>query len=226
MDLAKQTLGSHDLSKYDFKILIDKSGSMSADDCKDSTGKRITRWQQAHNISKAIAEICNKFDDDGIDIILFDNQVIVYNGVPDTKVDEIFRKNSPSGSTDTDKAIKAALPEYFPSTGGIFKNLFGTSKQVIRVKPIILLIFTDGAPNNQQAVVDAIINVTKQISSRNDVSMSFLQLGDDHSARVFLKKLDDDLIKVGAKFDIVDTKNYNEMLLLSAEDIILQALTD
>ena len=52
VDLTKN-LGHFNLSNYDFKILIDKSGSMSSQDGKDSSGKTISRWQQAHNMSKA-----------------------------------------------------------------------------------------------------------------------------------------------------------------------------
>lgn len=223
VDLTK--LKAFDLTKYDFKILIDKSGSMGTNDGTDGN-IRITRWKQAHNLSKAIAEICNRFDSDGIDVILFDNTVTVYNGVTDAKVDEVFRKNSPGGGTDTDKAIKAALPEYFPSPGGILKSLFGGGGKVTRTKPVVLIIFTDGEPNDESAVVQAIIDITKKISSRSEVGISFLQLGNDHNARRFLEKLDNDLIPEGAKFDIVNTKSYDETLTMSAEDIILEALTN
>lgn len=219
-----KTLNSFNLSNYDFKILIDKSGSMSSNDCKDSNGKTISRWQQAHNMSKAIAEICNRFDSDGIDIVLFDNDPTVYTGVTDGKVDEVFRKNRPGGGTDTDKAIKAALPEYFPT--GFFKGLMGASKTVKRAKPVLLIIFTDGEPNNQQAVANVIIDITKQITCRDDVGITFLQLGNDAGARRFLKRLDDDLTSQGAKYDIVDTKNYDETLNMTAEDILIQALSD
>lgn len=225
VDLRKN-LANFNLNNYDFKILIDKSGSMASKDGRDSNGNPITRWKQAHYMSKAIAEICNRFDDDGIDIILFDSEPTIYNNVTDSKVDEVFRVNSPGGSTGTDKAIKAALPEFFPASKGFFKSLLGSSTPVKRNKPILLIIFTDGEPDSQSAVSNVIIDITKKISSREEVGITFLQLGNDSDARRFLKKLDDDLTSLGAKFDIVDTKNYDETLTMSPEDIIIQALTD
>lgn len=221
LDLTKKPLESYDLSKYDFKILVDKSGSMGCSDIKDGR----TRWKQAHDWSKAIASICNQYDSDGIDIILFDHTVTVYNNVTDGKVDEVFRMNRPDGTTNTAEAIRKAVPEYFQSGG--LKGLFGSKNSIVtRTKPVILIIFTDGEPNSQQDVMDAIIQITKRISSRSDIGITFLQVGNDRSASRFLKMLDDDLVSKGAKFDIVDTKKYDETSLMTPAEILVAALID
>ena len=226
MDLTK-TASRPDLSKYDFKILIDKSGSMATNDVIGSDGKNITRWKQAHEWSKSIAYICNQYDSDGIDIILFDDNTSINEGVNDSRVDEVFRKNSPGGSTNTALAIQKALPEYF---GGISKaflgSIFGSKyAKVTRKKPVILLIFTDGEPNSELDLMNAIIEITKRISSREEVGISFLQVGNDSRAKRFLKKLDDDLESEGAKFDIVNVKTYDDTLNMSIEDIFYDALS-
>ena len=207
-----------DLHKYDFKIFIDKSGSMSYSDCPEGS-----RWKQAHRWSKEIAYICNQFDDDGIDVYMFDNDVKEYNNVTDSKVDEIFRKISPDGGTSLVPAIKAALPSYFESS----KSLFGMfSKKVQKPsKPIIVIVFTDGEPFDKSETMNSIIHITKQISSREEIGFSFLQVGNSSDARSFLKVLDDQLESKGAKFDIVNTINFDESRNMSSEDILLAALT-
>jgi hypothetical protein len=51
-------------------------------------------------------------------------------------------------------------------------------------------------------------------------------VGNDASAREFLKALDDQLVQVGAKFDIVDTLTMDEMADMSLVDVLLNAIED
>lgn len=219
LDLSK--FDKLNLGDYDFKILIDKSGSMGASDCREGS-----RWKQAHVWSKTIAYICSQYDSDGIDIYMFDTNVTSYKNVTDAKVDEIFRKISPGGGTELVPAIKEALPEYFGGSSKGFFGMFKKAKVVKRTKPVILVIFTDGEPYDKSETMTAIIDITKQISSRKEVGFTFLQVGNDSGARQFLKLLDDDLESRGAKFDIVDTVSFTESQNMSAEDILLGALTN
>lgn len=207
--------------KYDYKIVVDRSGSMAASDCQGG----ISRWEQAHKWSKEIADFCGRHDDDGIDIILFDSNVKEFNNVTADKVDAIFSKYGPNGTTDTALAIRTALPEFFTSTK---KGFFGGSKLdtdlVKRAKPVVIVVFTDGQPNSEEDVKSAIIHITKRIQTREEVGFTFLQVGSDRGATRFLKELDDNL--KGAKMDIVDTVDYESAKFMTAEQIITGALTD
>lgn len=205
------------LHLYDFKILVDKSGSMNTNDCPN----RITRWEQAHDWSKGIADICSQFDDDGIDVILFDEDTKIYNNVNPAKLDEIFRTNRPGGTTNTALAIRKAVPEYFQRIG-----LFERDKPVKREKPVILIIFTDGIPDSKKELEEVIVKITTKIQSRKEIGITFLQVGNDIYARDFLASLDDGLTVKGAKFDIVDTKSFAESQNMSSEEIIYAAVTD
>ena len=214
MNLDK--LSKLNLDTYDYMLVIDRSYSMITPE------GNTTRWKQAHEISKGVANICEKFDDDGIDIILFDDAIKEFNNVTAVKVDDIFRKYGPRGSTDTAAALETALKNYLPKKGFFGKkpaNLAGK-------KPLIVIVLTDGSPNDQRAVKRTIIDATKSISSREQLGISFLQVGNDNRARKFLKSLDDDLENEGAKFDVVDTKTYDEVNRMSPEDILIGALTD
>jgi hypothetical protein len=59
-----------------------------------------------------------------------------------------------------------------------------------------------------------------------ELGISFIQIGDDKSARDFLKKLDDDLTSVGAKFDICDTKTCDEIENISLDQVLLDIVND
>jgi len=217
-----------DFTKYDYVILIDKSGSTSRRDCPNN----LSRWEQEKEWAKSIAQKCETYDTDGIDVILFDSNITHFTGVTSAKVDEIFRKESPGTSTNLAGALKKALQPFLNRRKEQSSGFFGIGKKPltidfsIKVKPMIIIVLTDGEPDDRFAVIDVIKKTTECIQGRDEVGITFVQVGNDTCARSFLMRLDDDLVFDGAKFDIVDCKDYVEMGNCSIEDVFIGALTD
>jgi Mg-chelatase subunit ChlD len=199
------------LSKYDIEVLVDKSGSMAE---KDGTGR--TRWQRAEESTIALARECEKFDDDGITVGVFGDKLKVYENVKagGDVIANMFKENEPSGGTETAGALRARLDAYFER------------KKSGKAKPIIIAVVTDGIPNNPDAVANVIVEATKKMDADEEIGIQFLQIGNDAGATAFLKKLDDDLVKQGAKFDIVDTKTQDEAGDMLLADLLIAALDD
>lgn len=210
MEQNKAAVSNEELAKYDYVVMIDKSGSMSTPDCPG--GKE--RWAYAQEQAEAIARECAKFDSDGIDVVVFAGTPKEYKGVTPDKVKQIFTENSPSGSTDTAAALKLVLDGYT------------SRKSAGETKPLIVICITDGAPNDQNAVDNVIIAHANSMTEDGETGIQFVQIGSDPAARAFLKHLDDDLQAKGAKFDIVDTKNEQEMENCSILDLLVSAITD
>lgn len=59
-----------------------------------------------------------------------------------------------------------------------------------------------------------------------ELSVSFIQIGNDHGAKKFLRSLDDDLRGKGAKFDIVDTVTSDEMMGMSFANLVAKSVLD
>jgi len=131
-----------------------------------------------------------------------------------TQAAAIFDKNSPGGGTATEKVIEYYGAEYL------------AARDKGEAKPVILAIITDGEPNDQQAVIRSIVNLTKKLKTREEFGIQFIQIGDDPLAHAFLKRLDDDLGKEGATLDIVDTKTNDELEGISMAEALMDALTD
>lgn len=210
MEPNKSTVSNEELAKYDFVVMIDKSGSMTEKDCPG--GK--TRWAYAQESAEAIARQCGEFDADGIDVVLFAGSAKEFHGVTPDKVHQIFTENSPSGSTDTASALKLVFDGY------------NARKKAGTAKPMIVVVITDGAPTDQNAVDKVIIDHSNSLTEDGETGVTFVQIGKDLAARAFLKHLDDDLQALGAKFDIVDTKNEEEMENISITELLVQAITD
>jgi hypothetical protein len=203
-------MNTEELKKRDYIVAIDSSGSMST---PHKSGK--TRWAYAQEQTEALARKCAEFDSDGIEIKVFASGVKSYNNTIPDKVTQIFKENEPRNSTDTAKLMRQIFEEYFERKR--------TDKMV---KPITVLVVTDGMPDDQQAVANEIIAATKKLDNENEIGISFIQVGNDQGATKFLKFLDDELVKQGAKYDIVDCKTEDEMENTSLTDVLIMAVTD
>jgi uncharacterized protein YegL len=214
--MTSTTSNQVNLANYDMELFIDKSGSMDETDCPG--GK--TRWQWAQEETKTVARAMSKYDSDGIAVNVFAGTLKTYENVTENKVDQIWKENSPGGSTDTATALRTRLEAY----RNRYKN------DPTNTKPIIFAVVTDGEPTDRKAVRDVIIQHTKWMKDHNldDLStgISFLQVGKDISATAFLQELDEKLEGEGAKFDIVSTKTFDQLENLSIEEVLVEALTN
>ena len=200
------------LEERDYTLIIDKSGSMST---PDQPGNR-TRWQAAQESTLALARKCEQFDPDGITVYLFSGRFKRYDNVTSDKVDQIFRENDPSGTTDLAGVLKDATDSYL------------RRKAAGDVKPNgeIILVITDGEPDDRKAVMRVIIEASRQIDRDEELAISLIQVGKDQTATKFLKVLDDELQNAGAKFDIVDTITLDDMEGFTLSEVLLNAIND
>lgn len=176
------------LSEYDFIVVLDASGSMSAEDMPG--GK--SRWNYMQESLLAFTRDVQKIDSDGIGLVVFSGQGIdSHDGVTADKVSEIFATRSPRGSTPLAEGLQAAL------------NLAGKS-----AKKDFIMVFTDGEPDDKAAAARVLVEASKAQDTDDALTVLFVQVGRDAGATAYLQKLDDNL--VGAKWDIVDCKTIAE----------------
>jgi uncharacterized protein YegL len=192
------------LANYNHFLLIDKSGSMS-----ERVGNK-TRWQAAEEFTVGLIGTLAQLDKDGVDVITFGGGIKHYPNVADAStVSNIFKEQQPMGGTPTAEALTKAL-ELANGDGG---------------KPDLITIVTDGEPNDKEAVKKLIIQASNALEKDEDLTILFLQVGDNVQAREWLASLDDNLTE--AKFDIVDAKNFSEAEALGSYVALLeQAIND
>jgi len=210
METNQATLA--DLAKYDIYVVADRSGSMGNTDMPNGR----SRWKAAEEGTIAVASKAIQYDQDGITVGIFGgNTIKLIDNVKDTAaIQKIFTENEPAAGTPTDQMLNQVFDRYFAAKAA------GNNP-----KPILLAVITDGEPNDRGATKKAIVEATKKMDKDEEIAISFLQIGNDPSAASFLAELDDELVdKMGAKFDIVDTKkledveNITETLLAAIND--------
>ncbi len=200
------------LENRDYTLIIDKSGSMST---KDRAGGP-SRWQIMQESALALANKCEELDPDGITVYLFSGKFKRYDNVTAAKVSTIFQENDPSGRTDLAAVLNDATTNY----------LQRKAQGQTPANGEIILVVTDGEPDDRKAVMQVILDTTQKLDRDEELSISFIQVGMDEAATKFLKILDDDLGRAGAKFDIVDTMTMNDMEDLTLKEVLLAAIND
>ena len=184
----------------DYGIVVDKSFSMGG-----------TRWKEAEKAVEFLAPACTEADTDGITLYFFSSPTKFkrYENLRTAKdVEKMWKREQPDGGTDLSHA------------------LLETFKDRSKSKPMTLLVITDGEPNNKSSVSTNIINETKKIPDEHALSISFIQVGNDSGAKAFLASLDDDLERLGAKYDIVDTLTCDQLKGMSFNALIESSVTD
>lgn len=198
-----------DLKNIDVVLCVDTSGSMRTKDA--GSQRNLKRLDAVKEVAGAVAEELLPFDDDGITIVRFASLVELTDGCKGSSaIDKIFQEYRPMGNTDTHGALKTVFDKFQP----------GSNK-----KPLCVIVFTDGAPDNPSAVAQLIVDTTRKIGNRSQVGVLFVQVGDDQEATEYLAKLDNQLTGAGAAHDIVAVTRIEQLEKLSTPDIVKLAFT-
>lgn len=212
-----QGMSVEDLKKRDFIVMIDMSGSMEE---KDMPGG-VSRWEAAQEAALSLARECEKYDNNGITVVVFNGKWNIYENVTSGGdiIKNIFTENSPHGSTNTSGALGVVLEAYLKSKA--------TPETC---KPITVVCLTDGRPDGgedgEKALAKTIINAANHIDDGNEIGISFVQVGKDGHATAFLKRLDKNLTDEGAKYDIVNAITIDDLNDKALIDVLIEAVTN
>jgi hypothetical protein len=186
----------------DYTLIIDRSGSMSI---TDQPGGR-SRWAVAEEGAVALAQKCSTLDPDGITLYLFASRYRRFDNVGPARVIQAFRESEPAGGTDLAGVLRHAFASFFER------------KAAGKLKPNgeTLVVVTDGEP----------VEATRRMDRDEELAVLLVQVGDDERATRFLKVLDDDLERAGARFDVCDTILLSALEDVPLADVLLDAILD
>ncbi|TAD75220.1 MAG: hypothetical protein EA001_14385 [Oscillatoriales cyanobacterium] len=168
-----------------------------------------TRWAAVAEAAFGLAGAVEKLDPDGIEVYTFASKVKEFGSANAVTVAEIFNTHDPFGSTNLAGLLNVVLLQKWQPEA-----------------PMTLLVITDGQPDDKAAVAQAIVTATKKMSHDEQLAIAFVQIGNDAGATNFLKFLDDELMGMGAKFDVVDTFPANSFGDRSITEILTAAIQD
>jgi hypothetical protein len=223
-------LKKRDMKKYDIEAHTDISGSMSTKDCGGSS-----RYSFAKGWVSVLVQEAEAFDDDGPTVGFFDNELQVYENTTFKQVEGVFAQMKPRGSTDTAQLIRERCGDYLDkrlgvkgTKGGFWSRGTADVPADPKTKPRIIVVITDGVPDSEPDLEKEIIAVTKRMTAggltKDDLVITFVQVGYAENAKVFLDRLNNGLEKKGATMDIVGCITCDEAMSLSTQKLLEKAL--
>ncbi|PHH91928.1 hypothetical protein CDD83_9713 [Cordyceps sp. RAO-2017] len=197
------------LYHFDTVLLIDDSSSMLG-----------RRWREVQTALQRLAPVCTSHDDDGVDLYFMNHLAASgtppegkaatgYYGLTDARqVEELFGAVRPGGPTPTRRRLEDILDPYMA-------QLEAARASASAVKPLNLIVLTDGMPGPARAAGDnphlpepAVVGYARRLdalqASAWQLGIQFIQVGDDPAATRAL----DDLDRLPRRHrirDIVDT---------------------
>jgi uncharacterized protein YegL len=200
------------LENRDYTLIVDRSGSMSTLDQPGGT----SRWTVLQESTLALARKCEELDPDGITVYVFSDHFKRYANVTSSQIEQIFRENEPQGGTNLTSVLQDTINHYFQ------RKAAGQTKS----KGETIIVVTDGEPDDRMGVADAIVNASRRIERDEELAISFIQVGSDPKVTKSLKALDEQLMGIGAKFDIVDAITFDDMEDMTLTEVLLNAIVD
>jgi Mg-chelatase subunit ChlD len=194
------------LRKYDIELIIDCSGSFKDVDGTDG----LTKFEWCHRQVRDLAQRMSAYSKT-MTITTFNQNFQVMPHCDPSTVEHIYAETEPNGSTDLVDPLMDRLQANLQSHDS--------------AHPFLLAIITDGLPNvprDPKVVDNAIAEFTHRLKSGDEVVITFLQIGDTFDGKDFCQNLDDNLVSEGAKYDIVDTKTFDQL----KQEGLVNALVD
>ncbi|BGP16432.1 hypothetical protein JCM10213v2_004434 [Rhodosporidiobolus nylandii] len=203
------------LGRYDLCILVDDSPSM------------VDYWGETREALMGVVGACARYDRDGIDLWFLNNEDRKLENVTQPEVvAQAFDSIQPFGSTPTGVIMDELLRDY------VERCEDGKATKT-RVKPLLLLVLTDGRADDPDMVKDIIVEFAQRLDDIRappyQLGLQFIQIGDDADAAAFLQELDDDLKPQLGVRDMVDTTPYSgaitpEFILKAALGAVVKSI--
>ena len=157
------------------------------------------RWEKAVIAMNGIVNQVSKIDPDGVDVVCFPGsggeggmEHDIYRNVKDIKgLESLVTAAEPAGACNMGQAMNVVIKEAL-SKGG----------------PTSVLVLTAGRPDDHNELTKTLTAAARKVEKEADLTITFVQVGDDEWATGYLRYLDNELNttnKNGEKIDIVDT---------------------
>jgi hypothetical protein len=193
------------LTLADFKLVV-------VVDDSDSMDGRL--WTEARDALAGVAELSRLKGGEGLDIFCLNSPKYRVDLRNEVDVSDFFNDLVPEGQTPTGDKLRQILDIYVPKI----------EDPSLRHKPISILVITDGVPTDDPRSV--IVDFARRLDVKNvplhQLSIQFVQIGDDPGATEALKELDEQLGPANGVRDMVDAIPFSQAEPSLRADLIVK----
>mmetsp|Transcript_24532 Transcript_24532/g.52026 ORF Transcript_24532/g.52026 Transcript_24532/m.52026 type:complete len:411 (+) Transcript_24532:183-1415(+) len=192
-----------EVEKYLSSVTSTTNQTQSAKPPKSDPANPPTRWEKAIFAMNGIVAQVSQIDPDGVDVVCFPGSgggeggrdYDIYRNLKDTKgLEALVTATPPRGDCKMGEAMDVVLKEAF--------------QRGFDERPCTVLVLTAGRPSDHEALSKSLADAAKKVNKDADLTITFVQVGDDKWAENYLRQLDTELTTTsatGEHIDIVDT---------------------
>lgn len=204
------TEGGGLLGDRDYTLILDNSEFMA------QTSEDGDFWSLSENATLAIANKCEEYDFNGLSFYLYGDKFSKFEHIKAHEIAHIFDRNKPQGKANLAPVLETAINDYFQ------RRLLGYAKS----NGETLIVILASLPESPQQVEKLLINAANQIQQDEELAILFVQVGFNQQLKELLTKWDQNLIDLGAKFDICDRIQLEEIQPNLLAELLLKAIID
>ena len=197
------------MAPYQVVLLIDHSGSMNGG--LGIGPYDLSRWAWCRNQISDFSRFCGDKLRGGITLIPFNDSFEVHEHASEKDVENVFSTIVPSGETDICTPLAAAIEAHLAEPD--HEN-----------KPVLIVVLTDGLPNQGGSLDKLIAQATSALRNHNEMSITFLTVGQAPEGDELIEHLDNDLINRGANDDIVSSMRFADLLQTGLKNALLETV--
>jgi hypothetical protein len=186
------------LSNYQLELIIDRSLSMRKPDCPGG----LSRWDWCAMQAVGVARGLTPYIANGLTVTRFAGDFDVHEHVSEGEVVDILSRHDFQLGTRLCEPLAARLNQYF-------------ARRRPGSKPLLIAVITDGRPwprPEPMMVAEELVAASRQMADAGEVTVVFFQIGsDDPRGRSYLLELGTQLTGLGARYQFVHTKTFEEL---------------
>ncbi|MBX3074607.1 hypothetical protein KF913_11830 [Candidatus Obscuribacterales bacterium] len=218
------------LAAHDLVLIIDQSASMNTQDCPVSglgrvggtimgmllgSAGMVSRWQWCRDQTMNLAEQTRFASSKGLSVILFSTNFEVHSRVSVDDIPTIFKQVAPHGTTNLTEPLRITINDFFRRQTETRGN----------VKPLAIAIITDGLPTNEANVCKVLVDTTNQMRNPRDIKVTIFLIGNSAlNGQAFVNEIERNLPKYGAKFNIVKSVSFWNLMKVGLSRALADAL--
>jgi len=204
LGVQKATLDETRLAKaiapYDIVILVDRSGSMNGG--LGIGPQDITRWTWCRQALAGFAQFCQDRLPEGarqLTIIPFNSGFEEFKTNTPQALEHVFDSFVPEGGTNIYAPLNHVFRQHF-------------SQSPASRHPLLIVVMTDGLPNEGDNVQDLIISASKMIKDPSELVITFMEVGKTAESEELVDLLDHRLVRQGASLDLVTSNKFERLV--------------
>ncbi len=188
------------IGPYDIVILVDRSGSMNGG--LGIGPQDITRWTWCRQALAGFAQFCQDRLPQGarqLTIIPFNSGFEEFKTNTPQALEQVFDSFVPEGGTNIYAPLNHVLRQHFTNVPG-------------HRHPLLIVVMTDGLPNEGDNVQDLIISASKTVADPSELVITFMEVGKTAESDALVDLLDHKLVPQGAPVDLVTSNKFEHLV--------------